>query len=85
VLAALMPEKSQIILSRSADYAYSREVCGDHYHSDVEASHALGNALAVMMLESPSLKPLLDAARTELHAAHLTASAVTPLAQWAFR
>lgn len=41
VLAALMPEKAQAILARAADYAFSREVCGDHYHSDVEASHAL--------------------------------------------
>jgi hypothetical protein len=66
VLAALIPEKSQAILARAADYAYSREVCGDHYHSDVEASHALGNALAVLFLNNEGLKPLVDAARAEL-------------------
>ncbi len=26
--------RRQAILIRAADYAYSREVCGDHYHSD---------------------------------------------------
>ena len=72
VLAALIPEKSQAILARAADYAYSREVCGDHYHSDIEASHALGNALGIMFLNSPALKTQIEAARAELRAAHLT-------------
>jgi hypothetical protein len=40
-----------------ADYAYSREVCGDHYHSDVEASRALGAAVGVMLLNNAPLKP----------------------------
>lgn len=71
VMADLIPEKSQAILMRAADYAYSREVCGDHYHSDVEASHALGAALARMFLDSPALKAKLDAARAELRAAHI--------------
>jgi len=72
VLAALIPEKSQAILARAADYAYSREVCGDHYHSDVEASHALGNALGILLLNNAALKPQIEAARAELRAAHLT-------------
>jgi acid phosphatase (class A) len=73
VLADLMPEKSQAILARAADYAYSREVCGDHYHSDVDASRALGTAVGIMLLESEAAKPQIEAARTELRAAHLTA------------
>jgi acid phosphatase (class A) len=72
VLAAIIPEKSQAILIRAADYAYSREVCGDHYHSDVEASRALGTALGVMLLENPKLKSQIDAAKAELRAARLT-------------
>jgi acid phosphatase (class A) len=72
VLSALMPEKSQAIQARAADYAYSREVCGDHYHSDVEASHALGNALGIMLLDSAALKPQIEASKAELRAAHLT-------------
>jgi acid phosphatase (class A) len=72
VLAALIPEKSQAILIRAADYARSREICGDHYHSDVEASRALGTALGVMLLENAALKPQIDAAKAELRATHLT-------------
>jgi len=73
VLASLFPEKSQAILSRAADYAYSREVCGDHYHSDVDASRALGTAVGVMLLNNAALRPQLDAARAELRAMHVTA------------
>jgi acid phosphatase (class A) len=72
VLSALIPEKSQAILARAADYAYSREVCGDHYHSDVEASHALGSALGIMLLNNSALKPQIEASKDELRAAHLT-------------
>ena len=72
ILSALMPEKSQAILTRAADYAYSREVCGDHYHSDIEAGHALGNSLGILLLNNTALKPQMEAARTELRAARLT-------------
>jgi len=69
VLSALIPEKSQAILSRSATYAYSREVCGDHYHSDVEAGHVLGTTLGVLLLHNVGLKPEIDAAKAELKSA----------------
>lgn len=72
VLAALIPEKSQAILAHAADYAYSREVCGEHYRSDVEASHALGSALAIMLLQNAALQPQIEAAKAELRAAHIT-------------
>jgi acid phosphatase (class A) len=72
VLAALMPEKAQAILARAADYAYSREICGDHYHIDIEASHALGNAVGIMLLHNDALKPQIEAAKAELRAKHLT-------------
>ena len=68
-LAALIPEKSQAILARAADYGYSREVCGDHYHSDVEASHALGTALGIMLLNNAALQPQIEASKVELRAA----------------
>jgi acid phosphatase (class A) len=69
VLSGLVPEKSQEILARSASYAYSREVCGDHYHSDVEAGHVLGTTLGVLFLHNKALKPELDAAKAELKSA----------------
>jgi acid phosphatase (class A) len=72
VLASLIPEKSQAILARSADYAYSREVCGDHYHSDVEAGHVLGTAIGTLSLHNKALKPEIEAARQELQHAGIT-------------
>jgi acid phosphatase (class A) len=72
VLAALIPDKSQAILARAADYAYSREICADHYHSDVEASHALGSAIGITLLKNATLRPQIEAARAELVAAGVT-------------
>jgi acid phosphatase (class A) len=72
VLASLIPEKSQAILQRAASYAYSREVCGDHYHSDVEAGHVLGTILGALLLNNTALKPELEAAKAELQAAQIT-------------
>jgi acid phosphatase (class A) len=72
VLAALIPEKSQAILARSASYAYSREICGDHYHSNVEAGHVLGTTLGVLLLNNATLKPEIQAVKAELRAAQIT-------------
>jgi len=73
ILAALMPEKAQAILSRAHEYAYSCVVCGAHYPSDIEASHALGIEVAMMMLENPTFHAQFEGARDELRAAGLTA------------
>lgn len=75
ILANLMPEKSEAILARAADYAYSREICAAHYASDTEASHVLGTVVALQLLASPQVAPMLEASRAELRAAHLTGSA----------
>jgi acid phosphatase (class A) len=72
VLAALMPEKAQAILSRAQEYAYSREVCAAHYPSDTEASHVLATQLAMMMMENPKFAAQMEASRAELRAAGLT-------------
>ncbi|HEX4712127.1 phosphatase PAP2 family protein [Phenylobacterium sp.] len=72
VLADLIPEKSQAILARAAEYAYSREVCGAHYASDTEASHVLGTVVALQFLSSPKAAPMIEAARHELRVARLT-------------
>jgi acid phosphatase (class A) len=69
VLASLIPEKSQAILARAADYAYSREICGDHYHSDVEAGHVLGTVLGELILHDEGFRPEFQAARRELREA----------------
>jgi acid phosphatase (class A) len=72
ILANLFPEKAQAIQARAAEYGYSRQVCGDHYRSDVDAGHALGNAIGILLLENAALKPQIEAAKAELRSAHLT-------------
>jgi acid phosphatase (class A) len=73
LLANLIPEKAQVIEARARDYAYSRLVCGDHFASDVEASHVLGVVATVKLMEKPDVAPMIAAARKELKAAGLTA------------
>ncbi|MDB5700893.1 MAG: phosphatase family protein [Sphingomonadales bacterium] len=72
VLAHLAPEKADIILSRAADYAMSREICGVHYPSDTEASHVLATIIGVKLVGSPVFVAKMAAARGELRTAHLT-------------
>ncbi len=72
ILADLMPEKAQAILSRADEYAYSREVCAAHYPTDIQASHVLATELAMMMLQNPGFSAQVEASRAELRAAGLT-------------
>ena len=72
VLATLMPEKAEAIMARARDYAFSREVCGAHYPSDIEASHALGAVVATELLLSPLLQDKVAAARAELRQSGFT-------------
>ena len=72
LLADLMPEKAQPILTRANEYAYSRLVCGAHYASDIEASHVLATTLVVKMLQNPEFAAEVSASRAELKAAGLT-------------
>lgn len=70
VLVRLIPERAPQILSRADDYALSREICGSHFHSDTEASHVIGTAVAERLLADPRLAGAVAAARREL-AAHI--------------
>ena len=72
LLADLMPEKAQPILTRANEYAYSRVVCGAHYASDIEASHVLATTLVVKMMQNPQFAAQVEASRAELRAAGLT-------------
>jgi acid phosphatase (class A) len=65
-LAQLMPEKATAILTRAQDYAFSREICGVHFPSDTEASHAIATAVAMRLFADPRLAPRIAAARAEL-------------------
>lgn len=70
VLAALMPEKSQIILARASEFAEHRLVCGMHFRSDIVAGQEFGTVMAVRLMQDPGFRAEMDAARAELRAAH---------------
>ena len=72
VIVNLVPDKAAAIQDRAYDYAYSREICADHYPSDTEASHVLGSLVASRLLADPRLTGRLEAARAELKAAGVT-------------
>lgn len=73
VLAQLMPEKSQALFERARDYAFSRQICGDHYASDTEASHVLGVTVGQKLMSHPLLQGDISLVRDELRSAGLTA------------
>ena len=72
VLAQLIPEKSQALLDRAREYAFSRQICGDHYASDTEASHVLGVTVGQKLMAHPMLQGDISLARDELRSAGLT-------------
>ncbi|WP_242137095.1 phosphatase PAP2 family protein [Sphingomonas sp. TREG-RG-20F-R18-01] len=71
VLAHLLAGRASAILDRAADYGASREYCGVHFPSDVEASHVLGTLIAAKLMTQPAFHAKFDAAHAELVAAHV--------------
>ena len=71
ILAALIPEKAQAILTRASAYAENRIVCGMHFRRDIVAGEVLGTTVATALIRDPAFKPEFDAAEQELKAAHL--------------
>ncbi|HET9630344.1 MAG TPA: phosphatase PAP2 family protein [Novosphingobium sp.] len=65
-LAELIPERTPALLARAQDYALSREICGVHLASDLEASHAAATAAVEQLLADHRLADQLAAARAEL-------------------
>ncbi|HXS05436.1 MAG TPA: phosphatase PAP2 family protein [Rhizomicrobium sp.] len=72
VLAELVPQKAQAILTRSSEFAEHRLVCGVHFRSDIVAGQEFGTVLALRLMEKPAFKAEMDAARAELRSAHYT-------------
>jgi acid phosphatase (class A) len=66
VLASLLPEKSQAILARSAEYAEHRLVCGVHFRSDIVAGQQFGTVLALRLMQNPQFQAQMKLARAEL-------------------
>lgn len=65
-LARLVPAKADRILDRAQDYAMSREYCGAHYASDIQASEVIGTLAATLLLNDPRLADKVAAAKAEL-------------------
>lgn len=68
VLAAVMPQKAQAILARSAEYAEHRIVCGVHFRSDIAAGEQFGTILALRLMENAEFKRQMAKAAAELKA-----------------
>ncbi len=69
VLARLVPTRAAAILERSAGYAESRIVCGQHWRSDVGAGAVLGALVAERLMALPAFAGQFTKARAELAAA----------------
>lgn len=65
-LARLLPDRAGKIMGRAQDYAMSREYCGAHYASDIQASEVIGTLAATLLLNDPRLADKVAAARAEL-------------------
>jgi acid phosphatase (class A) len=70
VLAAVMPDKAQVILARASEFGEHRLVCGVHFRSDIVAGQQFGTALALRLMDNATFKTEMEAARAELRAAH---------------
>jgi acid phosphatase (class A) len=71
VLANLMPNHAQAILGRSEQFAENRIICGMHFRSDTVAGQQFGTIMAIRLMQNPQFAADMNAARTELAAAHL--------------
>ena len=69
VMASMVPDKAQAILSRSKEFAENRLVCGVHYRSDLVAGETLGTLVGSELLQNAAFKPEYDAAVAELRSA----------------
>lgn len=68
-LAELAPAHATAVMTRAADYAESRLVCGAHYRRDITAGEVLGSLVFVKLMEKPAFRAEFDAAKAELQAA----------------
>jgi acid phosphatase (class A) len=68
VLARVDPSRTAALMSRAAEYAESRLVCGVHYPSDIEAGHAVAAAVVAELDGNANFRADLERAREELAA-----------------
>lgn len=68
VLAQMLPEKRNEIMTRAKEYAHNRVVVGVHYPSDVAAGEHAASAFVAMLFISPRFRADLADATAELRA-----------------
>jgi acid phosphatase (class A) len=71
VLAHLMPNHAEAIMTRTALFAENRLICGFHFRSDIVAGQEFGTVMALGLMQNPKFQGEMAAAQTELHLAGL--------------
>ena len=69
ILAAMLPEKRDVIWARAAEYAESRVVIGMHYPLDLEVGRRAGTAMAAVMFADAAFRADFEKARAEVRKA----------------
>jgi acid phosphatase (class A) len=80
-LAEIDPEHDDAILQRGYAFGQSRLVCDAHWQSDIDAGRVIASATVARLHADAQFKADLEAARTEVLAAH--AAGVVPKADCA--
>jgi acid phosphatase (class A) len=65
ILARVAPERAEAVMSRAAEYAESRIICGRHFPSDLAAAHIIAAAVIARLDASPEFQKDVAAARAE--------------------
>lgn len=68
VLTEVAPDKADALLARAYAYGESREVCGVHWHSDVEAGRLMASAAVARLHANPLFKAQMALAQSEVNA-----------------
>ncbi|HEU4781241.1 MAG TPA: phosphatase PAP2 family protein, partial [Steroidobacteraceae bacterium] len=69
LLADMVPERRQALITRAQEFARQRMVCGVHFPSDLEAGHQGASWLVQRFLASDAYRAAAKPAREELRAA----------------
>jgi acid phosphatase (class A) len=69
LLADMLPEYRERIMTRADEYAFNRVIAGVHYPSDIEGGKLAGTALTAFLLASPEFQEDYAEAKKELRGA----------------
>ena len=69
VIAKMLPEKRDELLTRAKDYAWSRMIVGVHYPTDLDAGYASGALMAQALMANAEFQKEFEPAKSELRKA----------------